>query len=135
MLIAFFFVGFLSMSENERFNSSCLMEHLAHTINMPSFFIQILDLWCNSAVRYLSTLENHTPKASYWGGRAKPLKYHIGHPILTNVGQRHPILPWLLTSSQFGYFIYCLFAISTSCLCKLWLFEIKADWYAKKSCY
>ena len=35
--------------------------------------------WC---VRYLITLENHTPKASYWSGRAKQLKNHIGALII-----------------------------------------------------
>lgn len=45
----------------------------------------------DTIVGYLTTLENHTPKASYWAGRGKPLKYHTDHPILTNGGQRHPI--------------------------------------------
>lgn len=42
-------------------------------------------------VRYLSTLENHTPKNGYWGRRAKLLKY-VGHLILTNEGNNthHP---------------------------------------------
>ncbi|TYK25572.1 Nuclear pore complex protein NUP93A [Cucumis melo var. makuwa] len=31
--------------------------------------------------RYLRTLENQIPKANYWRGRAKQLKYHIGHPF------------------------------------------------------
>ena len=49
------------------------------------------------SIRYLSTMENHTPKANYRGGRPKSLQYHIGNPILTNMGQRHPILSWFLT--------------------------------------
>uniref|UniRef100_A0A9I9EC44 Uncharacterized protein n=1 Tax=Cucumis melo TaxID=3656 RepID=A0A9I9EC44_CUCME len=39
------------------------------------------------------------PKVNYWGGRAKPLKYNIGHPILTNAEQRQPVLLWFLTES------------------------------------
>ena len=37
--------------------------------------------------------ENHIMKASYQGGRIKPLKYSVEHPILVNVGLRHPIIP------------------------------------------
>lgn len=46
------------------------------------WFIQLKDF-----IKYLST---HTPKVTYRDGRAKPLKYHIGHSILTNMGQSQP---------------------------------------------
>ena len=37
-------------------------------------------------VRYLSTLENHIPKASYWGGRAKPLtSYLLVFPLMITI--------------------------------------------------
>ena len=68
-----------------------------HSVKPDQFHFETSIIDSDTIARYLSTLENHTPKTSYWGGRAKLLKYHISHCILTNVGQRHPILPWFIT--------------------------------------
>jgi len=47
--------------------------------------------------RHPSTLQNHTPKASYWGRRVKAMKYPIKQPILLDVRLWQSILPWSLS--------------------------------------
>ena len=67
------------------------------TLNSNKENVHNLRAFSRFCVRYLGTSKNLPSTASCWGEITKPLKNHIGHPILTNVGRRHLILPWFLT--------------------------------------